>query len=138
MRTIALTDDDRLIYEREIRPWLPGRIFDAHTHLLINDCHPDLAETAFLGDDPLLCDVDLPWLREWWKVLFPDVSIQGMVMGYPTVDVKMAEENRIVAAQCTPENYPFAWLVKPNWRRISSSTSRRCSSPTCVTWRASP
>lgn len=113
MRTIQLTDDDRLIYQEEIRPWLPDRVFDAHTHLLINHCHPRLSETMPLADDPLLCDVDLPWLQEWWATLLPDADVRGMVMGFPTPDVAMAEENRIVAKECAVAGYPFAWLVKP-------------------------
>lgn len=114
MREIQLTDDDRLIYEEEIRPWLPARIFDAHTHLLVNDCHPRLSETMPLAGDPLLGNVDLPWLKQWWKTLLPDSEVRGMVMGFPTVDVRMAEENRAVAAECGPAGYPFAWLVRPS------------------------
>ncbi len=114
MRTITLTDDDRSIYHTEIAPWLPTRLFDAHTHLLFNDCHPRLAETMPLANDPLLDNVDLPWLRAWWKALLPDSEVRGMVMGFPTVDVMMPEENRLVAGQCRPEALPFAWLVKPS------------------------
>lgn len=114
MRTVELTDDDRLIYEEEIRPWLPARIFDAHTHLLINHCHPELAETMPLADNPILGDVDLPWLQAWWAALLPGANVRGMVMGFPTPDVAMAEENRIVAKQCGAVRYPFAWLVKPS------------------------
>src|SRR5690606_6965270 len=109
-----LTDDDRLIYEEEIRPWLPARIFDAHTHLLLNEFHPRPAETIPLASDPLLGNVDLPWLQQWRKTLLPDAEVRGMVMGFPTIDVRMAEENRAVAAQCAPAGYPFAWLVRPS------------------------
>ena len=113
MRTITLTDDDRSIYHTEIEPWLSARLFDAHSHMFINDCHPNLEESIFLGDDPLMTDVDLPWLQQWWNTLIPNRDIRGMVMGYPHVDTQVPEENRIVAAQCAPEHYPFAWLVKP-------------------------
>lgn len=114
MRTITLTDDDRRIYQEEIRPWLPDEIFDAHTHLLINHCHPKLSETMPLADDPQLAEVDLPWLQEWWAALLPHSEVRGMVMGFPTVDVDMPEENRIVAKECAVADYPFAWLVKPS------------------------
>ena len=114
MREISLTDDDHLIYQEEIRPWLPERIFDAHSHLLIDHCHPRLTETMPLALDPLLSNVDLPWLQQWWKTLLPDAAVRGMVMGFPTVDVAMAEENRIVAMECGAARYPFAWLVKPS------------------------
>jgi len=114
MRQLTLTDDDHQIYQAEIAPWLPARIFDAHTHLLINRCHPQLSETMSLAEEPLLGDVDLPWLQHWWRALLPGAAVHGMVMGYPTKDVLMAEENREVAGQCTPAHYPFAWLVRPS------------------------
>ena len=114
MRTIPLTEDDRLIYETEIQPWLPARLFDAHTHLLFDDCHPQMAETMPMALDPLLNNVDLARLQQWWRTLFPDCDVRGMVMGFPTRDVRMAEENRLVAAECAPVAYPFAWLVKPS------------------------
>ena len=114
MRQLTLTDDDRQIYQTEIAPWLPARIFDAHTHLLINRCHPQMAETLPFGEEALLRDVDLPWLQHWWETLLPGIDLRGMVMGYPTKDVLMAEENREVATQCAPAGYPFAWLVKPS------------------------
>ena len=114
MRQLTLTDDDRQIYQTEIAPWLPARIFDAHTHLLINRCHPQLAETMSLAEDALLGDVDLPWLQQWWRALLPGIEVRGMVMGYPTKDVLVAEENREVATQCTAAHLPFALLVKPS------------------------
>lgn len=114
MRQLALTADDHQIYATEIQPWLPARIFDAHTHLLINRCHPQMAETLPFGEEELLRDVDLPWLQHWWETLLPGIDLRGMVMGYPTKDVMMAEENREVATQCAPAGYPFAWLVKPS------------------------
>lgn len=114
MRPLTLTDDDRRIYQTEIAPWLPARIFDAHTHLLINRCHPQIAETLSFAEDELLGNVDLPWLQHWWEVLLPGINVRGMVMGYPTPDVLMAEENLEVATQCTPAGHIFAWLVKPS------------------------
>ena len=113
MRNIELTEDDKLIYEQEIRPYIPKRIFDAHTHLIANHLHPRLAETNPLACDPLLGDIDLPYLEAWWKALLPDATVEGMVMGFPTVDVMMAEENAYVAEQCAESGYPFALLTHP-------------------------
>lgn len=114
MRQLTLTDDDRQIYDTEIKPWLPARIFDAHTHMLINRFHPQMAETLPFGEETLLRDVDLPWLQTWWRTLLPGIDVRGMVMGYPTKDVLMAEENQEVATQCTAAHLPFALLVKPS------------------------
>jgi len=82
MRTITLTDADRVIYDRELRPYLPKRIFDAHTHLLINSHYPDLSSMP-LAADPLLGNVDMVYLRQWWKTLFPESEVNGLVLGFP-------------------------------------------------------
>ncbi|NIA16664.1 MAG: hypothetical protein GWP08_21650, partial [Nitrospiraceae bacterium] len=65
MRAIRLTQHDRVIYEREIRPYLPERLFDAHCHLLANRFHPRLSETIPLASDPALSEIDLPYLEAW-------------------------------------------------------------------------
>ena len=40
MPTVTLTDRDRLLYEEELRPWLPPRIFDAHVHAFPREVFP--------------------------------------------------------------------------------------------------
>lgn len=113
MRSIELTATDHQIYEREIRPWLPDRVFDAHCHLMMNRFHPRLSETLPLALDPLLGDVDSPWLEAWWQALFPGIGVSGMLMGFPTVDVDEAGENAFVAASAGERHFPFALLVRP-------------------------
>lgn len=115
MRMVSLTEFDRLIYEREIRPFLPDRLFDAHSHLLPDRFHPRLAETMPLAKDPLLGDVDLPYLQAWWQTLFPDCTARGMVMGFPTIDVEMERENAFVAESARAMDLPFAMLVRPQF-----------------------
>lgn len=112
-RRIVPTEHDRFIYEKEIRPFIPDRIFDAHSHLLFNEFHPHLAQTMPLASDPLLGNVDLPWLQEWWSALFPGSAVRGMIMGFPTADVEEAGENAAVAASAHTANLPFALLVRP-------------------------
>ncbi|MBI2433854.1 MAG: amidohydrolase family protein [Candidatus Hydrogenedentes bacterium] len=113
MRNVQLTEFDLEIYEREIRPLLPEQVFDAHCHLLINQFHPRLAETLPLALDPLLNEVDLPWLEAWWRALFPGIEVSGMLMGFPTLDVDMAGENGMVARSANEKGWPFALLVRP-------------------------
>ena len=113
MRTIELTEHDRAIYAQEIRPYLPDRIFDAHTHLIANRYHPRIEETMPLACEPLLGDVDCAYLQSWWRTLLPDAEVAGMLMGFPTVDVDMANENAYVAEQSAAAGYPFALLTHP-------------------------
>jgi predicted TIM-barrel fold metal-dependent hydrolase len=37
---IELTARDRDVFETELKPWLPARIFDAHVHIFSRDCFP--------------------------------------------------------------------------------------------------
>ncbi len=113
MRAISLTQYDRFIYEREIRPLLPDRLFDAHCHLLANQFHARLAETMPLATDPLLGEVDLPYLDAWWRALFPDSTVSGMIMGFPTEDVDLDGENDFVAENARAAGFPFALLTRP-------------------------
>jgi len=114
MRELRLSPDDRIIYEEEIKPLLPPRIFDAHSHLLINRFHPRLSETMPIACDPMLGDVDLPWLRTWWKALLPDADVGGMIMGFPTADVDINGENQFVAEAGREADLPFALMVSPD------------------------
>ncbi len=113
MRSIDLSPDDRFIYEHEIRPFLPGRLFDAHCHLLANRFHPRLDETIPLAADPLLGDVDLPHLATWWRALFPDSHVRGMLMGFPSEDVDLDGENSFVAESARGARFPFALMTRP-------------------------
>lgn len=113
MRAIPLTENDLFIYEHEIRPFLPDRLFDSHCHLLANRFHPRLEETMPLASEPLLGEADLSHMRAWWRALFPDSKVTGMLMGFPTADVDVDGENNFVAEMAHSAHFPFALMVKP-------------------------
>ena len=112
MRKIELSETDRLIYDREIRPYLPKRIFDAHTQLFINEYHPDL-DTMPLAADPMLCNVDMAYLEQWWHALFPDSTVNGLVMGFPTRRCEISKINQYMP-QHVPAADRFSLLVHPS------------------------
>ena len=58
MRRVTIEEQDRIIYEKEIRPFLPDQIFDAHAHLLQNALHPNIEAALPLALDPMLGNVD--------------------------------------------------------------------------------
>ena len=111
--TLQLTDHDCHIYETEIRRYLPDRLFDAHCHLILNQFHPQLAETMPLALEPGLGNIDLSELQEWWRALFPEIQVAGMVMGFPTSDADVVGENQHVANSVAITGYPFAMMVRP-------------------------
>lgn len=132
MRSIELTEFDRTMYAQEIRPYLPDVLFDAHTHLIANHLHPRIEETMPLACDPLLGDVDCAYMKAWWKALFPDAKVAGMLMGFPTVDVMMAEENAYVAEQAKAEGYPFALLTHPTTSAEALEAEIKLHGPTVL------
>ena len=78
------TETDKYIYGNEIRPNLPAKIFDAHTHLSSSKYSPDLYEVTACIKDKRLIEVDIGLLCKWWALLFPDAEVKGLVFGHPT------------------------------------------------------
>ncbi len=113
MRLIKTTQTDESIYAKEIKPFLPKRIFDAHTHLLKNEHHGDLDMLMEVDDNPVLFNVDLLHLRQWWKTLFPDSETTGLTMGFPSRECDIDKENEFVAKSVEGQDMPFAIITKP-------------------------
>jgi len=113
MRTIQWTEYDRLVYTQEIGPFLPKRIFDAHCHLIHNVHHPDLAKDMPMACDPLLGEVDRPYVEQWWRALFPEARVTGLLMGMPTAHGDWRSENEFVAENARGSECPFSLLTHP-------------------------
>ena len=112
MIQISLTEYDRHIYQNEIKPFLPERIFDAHTHLLKTEFHPNLQELNSLAHE--FGDADLNALRHWWQQLFPQAQIHGLMFGFPTFGCDMQQENEFVAQEVRNSPNKFSLLVHPD------------------------
>jgi len=107
-----LTEHDRYIYQNEIAPYLPDRIFDAHTHLLKTEFHPDLQQL-----NPWILefgDVDLNFLKNWWRQFFPQAQIHGLMFGFPTFGCDMQKENEFVAQEVDNSPNKFSLLILPD------------------------
>jgi hypothetical protein len=108
------SESDKYIYDNEIRPYLPGKIFDAHTHLSSSKYSPDLYEVTSCITDKRLIEVDIDLLCKWWGVLFPDAEVKGLVFGHPTKQTDLAGANEFVATQCQDSNNRISLLTSPN------------------------
>jgi predicted TIM-barrel fold metal-dependent hydrolase len=115
MNTIKYTQSDRFIYNNEIKPYLPHRIFDAHAHLQIPRFHPDLEESLSLSKDPQLNTIDMPVLRQWWQTLFPDARIGGLVLGTPTKQCDMKGINQCLGQSVYEPDVRFSILTGPQF-----------------------
>lgn len=105
---------DKYIYENEIKPYLPNKIFDAHAHLCAHKFSPDLDEEIPIAKDPLLGEVDMNSLRHWWKMLFPDAKTAGLVLGFPTKEVDIPAFNAYMVSQCNDKSDRISLLCSPD------------------------
>ncbi len=114
MRSIPYTEDDLFVYENEIRPWLPEKLFDAHVHCIDNANHPRIEEEMpMAARDPLLGNVDLAYIRQWWQALFPDAVVRGLLLGFPSRSANWRAENDFVAGCAQGTDCLFSLLVHP-------------------------
>ncbi len=107
MNKIKLNRDDLFIYKREIRPFLPEHIFDAHSHILKTEFH-----NYDNYSDPFFYNVEIDDLQESWKILFPNSSVNGLVMGMPVYNCDLEAENEFVAKSVNGKNH-FSLMTKP-------------------------
>lgn len=109
MKKCHRNDDDLFIYEHEIQPYLPERIFDAHSHLLKTECHDCINK----ADDPFFYNVEMDDLQDCWQVLFPDSKVNGLVMGTPLYHCDLDAENRFVAESVVDADDRFSLMTSP-------------------------
>jgi len=114
-KEVYYTESDRIIWEEDLDPFVPQRIFDAHIHLWRRDHIP--------ADSPHQASrfpADMKLTEKWNKVMFPGRKFDYLVLGMPTpgVDVKKHNEflarelkgrpnsrmNRLVTPQCKVED----------------------------------
>lgn len=98
---------DMQIYEKEIQPYLPAKIFDAHSHLLKTEFHD------YNEDNEFFYDVEINDLRNYWDVLFPDSQINGLIFGTPFYNCDFEAENNFVAKSINDDKNRFSLMVKP-------------------------
>ena len=85
--TVDFTEADRQIYERELRCFLPGRIFDAHVHLFDRTClHPDVQFPAKHCYRKVGGVFSLEQFLKWTAVLFPEQSFYLNAFGHPSYE----------------------------------------------------
>jgi hypothetical protein len=118
MRSISLTETDRRIYEKELMPYLPSRLFDIHAHTLLNRFYVNLGLLNPLAEQQMLRDVDVRWLESWWHSLFPGKKVNGLILGFPARGCDIDGINEHLRTDVMPPNR-FSILVHP---RTSADT----------------
>lgn len=112
---ISLRDSDRRIWEEEIEPILPRRIFDVHTHIYRREHIGENSPAYGLGAFADVCP-NAGWaeLDAADAVLLPGRSVHRAAFGFPFQEVDFEAINRFTVEQSRrdPESAAFL-LVNP-------------------------
>ena len=109
MNKLKITGNDLFIYQNEIAPYLPKKIFDAHSHLCIAEFHDYQADES----DPFFYNVDMNDLESSWITFFPDSQVNGLIMGMPVYNCDLEAENKFIAQSISNKNNRFSLMIKP-------------------------
>ena len=112
---IALTDLDRRIFEEEIDPVLPRKIFDIHTHVYLNEhIGPESPERGSIVFDRLYPSAGWDDCDAADRLLLPGREVHRVAFGFPfqDVDFKAINEFTITQSRKDPQSGAFL-LVKP-------------------------
>lgn len=113
MKPLQRNKYDLYLYDREIGPYLPERIFDAHCHLFNTTFHKRDKISDTDNPDPFFYDVTMDHMERSWKTLLPDSSVNGLIMGFPDVECDHEAENRYIAHSITDNRNRFSLMTKP-------------------------
>lgn len=116
MHKFGLNEVDKFIYNNEIKPFLPNRIFDAHTHLFLNEFYPDIINSQ----EDRLNNIDVADIKSWWKMLFPDAKVNGLIMGFPKKGCNVKAINKYLSKNIKKSKNRFSILAHPltSWQEL--------------------
>ena len=109
---VALTDLDRRIFEEEIGPVLPQRIYDIHTHIYLNEhIGPDSPERDSIGFGRLFPSADWDDCDAVDRLLLPGREVHRIAFGFPFRDVDFAAINEFTVTESRKDPQSGAFLL---------------------------
>ena len=107
-----LLDSDRDLFHRELKSFVPARVFDAHAHLYeAAQFHPQPPPLVASGP----ASVGLDEYRKRIAELLPGRSVSGLFFGFPHPALDMERANGFVSAECAADPASRAlMLVRPD------------------------
>ena len=112
------TDVDRRFWEEHLEPWVPARVFDAHTH--VNE--PEL-RIEMMTDEKR---------RQYWvnevgeligaeaaghchATVFPGREFSCLAFGFPMLEYDIARSNARLQPECVRRGWHRLAVVRPQW-----------------------
>jgi hypothetical protein len=105
---------DRRVWEEELAPQLPPRIYDAHSHTWLTSEH-----RSGEGTDPstpsVVEEYPLPELRDVHQALFPGRDVGGLVFGIGRRDTDLRAQGERIAGEARAASYESLAFAPPQW-----------------------
>jgi predicted TIM-barrel fold metal-dependent hydrolase len=123
------TDVDRAFWEEHLQPWLPSKIFDAHTH--INEPQFRLEEpTEQMRRQYWVNELDAPIgaaeAQRCYRIVFPNREFCCLAFGHPSLDYDIERSNAALEVECAKRGWYCLSVVRPQWpaERIAAELGR--------------
>ncbi len=116
MSLFNVTDNDRKIYETEIRDFLPDKVIDIHTHVWKGTTEIRSAEESRAVVWPSLVAADNPIedITEAYKLFFPGKEVTPLIFASKIEDVKTCRErNEYISQAVRQSGYPALYYIHP-------------------------
>ena len=122
--SVDFNECDRLIYERELRGFLPARIFDAHVHLFDRSClRPETRFTDNHFYQKVGGAFSLEQYLDWVEELFPEQTFHVNAFGHPTYESDL-EASAVFSGRCS-DNRRFFGMAMVSPRDTAEEVVRR-------------
>jgi len=107
---------DKEYYETILKPFLPKRFIDCHTHVWLEEFHSkgDAREGSQNWPRIVAKDNSVEDLNETNRLLFPDNEVVSVLYGDPMVTIDRARNNNYVAEKAHEFNFPALYLSHPS------------------------
>jgi hypothetical protein len=104
---LTYNDFDREFWDRELEDFVPGKIYDMHTHLWTESGQEYLPP----ADGGLRIEMDFAALRGWSEQLFPERECHFLALGSPVFGVNVANHNSWLAKEVAVDEASIAGMI---------------------------
>ncbi len=106
---------DRQYYEEVLKPFLPKRFIDCHTHIWLQEHNPSVFQREGSQNWPRLVakENSIEDLNETNRLLFPDNQVVSVLYSDCTVSIDRKACNDYVAASAAAHNFAALYLCHP-------------------------
>ncbi|MBQ7474807.1 MAG: amidohydrolase [Clostridia bacterium] len=127
MALFEVTENDRRIYEEELRDFLPDRILDVHTHVWLGSLTtpkpPHLAARTVTWPSLVAKDDSVEDLEETYRLLFPGKEVSAMMFTNEVHSVESGRANNEYVAEASKKTgWPALYYSHP--RQSADETER--------------